>query len=274
MRRARDCGFIVDDSGRTIGICLGADYCAEHEFGIEDLRKAFGIPGHPGVLSEFKFGNTVREPVEMKVGLEARKITVVPAGLTFAEGLVKKKKTAFLIHESGLSMETEWGKKVFKRITECLDIYAEDRLATAWDSESFGIATDSEQGRESLLQISAAFKQKDIAIFIGGRTTPFQNPGLNFVIASRVPANHADNMMRSDLDRVALEKIALATGIKQKLKEAGKQYFALSPAWINEQRTGVRFWLNPMEQKANKAGWYTTEELEQWTRNQGPVLKN
>jgi hypothetical protein len=34
----------------------------------------------------------------------------------------------------------------------------------------------------------------------------------------------------------------------------------------------IRFWLNPTDQVQYQSGWYTIDELLQWSRNSGPVI--
>ena len=44
MRRAyQDFGFIIEDE-QFYGVSLGYDYCAEHEWGIKDMKEDLGIP--------------------------------------------------------------------------------------------------------------------------------------------------------------------------------------------------------------------------------------
>jgi len=60
------------------------------------------------------------------------------------------------------------------------------------------------------------------------------------------------------------------------LKSAGRSWFALRAAWIRDKSASkhpVWFWLNPQEQDRYEAGWFTVEDLLQWTENKGPVLK-
>ena len=46
MRRAsQDYMIITDESGEQfLGIALGYDYCAEHEWGIKDIKSRFAMP--------------------------------------------------------------------------------------------------------------------------------------------------------------------------------------------------------------------------------------
>lgn len=58
MRRGRDQGLffpmVADDTNadQPIGFNLGSDYVAEHEWGIKDLCRIFGIVGPEYVCSE------------------------------------------------------------------------------------------------------------------------------------------------------------------------------------------------------------------------------
>jgi len=51
-------------------------------------------------------------------------------------------------------------------------------------------------------------------------------------------------------------------------------YLSLSPRWLSGGRKSkhpVMFWLNPL--RDGEANYYTVEELEQWLKGKGPVLK-
>lgn len=55
-------------------------------------------------------------------------------------------------------------------------------------------------------------------------------------------------------------------------------YYCLKPRWVSENeklqtRYPVIFFLNPMRQREHDYGWFTVEELEQWTEGRGPVMK-
>ena len=61
MRRSFRSEILKDDNGQVIGINLGADYCAEHEGGIESLERALGIQKKEGDF-----------------GIEARRVSIQP----------------------------------------------------------------------------------------------------------------------------------------------------------------------------------------------------
>ena len=117
-----------------------------------------------------------------------------------------------------------------------------------------------------------AFLNNDIAFWIGGGG-PFQNGGLCIAIASRLPEDFKQSMLDSDKDIIALKSAADATGIEKILTDAGRKWYALSPRWKDEAKKEVKFWLNPQEQNKYEAGWYTVDELKQWAKSEGPVMK-
>jgi hypothetical protein len=45
MRRAKENGWLLGEDGEVIGVNLGSDLCAEHEWGITDLKVILGVPG-------------------------------------------------------------------------------------------------------------------------------------------------------------------------------------------------------------------------------------
>src|SRR5574343_806914 len=68
--RASYRGFwITDDNEKFVGVNLGADYCAEHEFFIHGLYEAFDID--------------IKD--ESKIGVELRTATQVPQNIIFGK---------------------------------------------------------------------------------------------------------------------------------------------------------------------------------------------
>lgn len=246
----------------VIGLNLGADYCAEHEWGISSILLYFGI--NPGV------------------GLESRIMTKLPnERLTVIDDVKKKKtgKTVLTFNDYSALSDPTKVPDIFKM----RNVKGEfNRLQTAWDEKSFGICAHSPEDRENLRKLIEAFKVNDVAIWLGGGGV-FQNAGLVMVIASKVPSESKAVMKEVDEDVLALKNADLATGIKEELKTAGKGYYALSPKWANEIKStkdgeiktefNVIYWLNPMNQSEYNYGWFTVEQLKQWAKNEGPCIK-
>lgn len=66
------------------------------------------------------------------------------------------------------------------------------------------------------------------------------------------------------------ELLRMLEELKAVLNDQGKQWRSLERwQWMDGQ---IRFWLNPTDQVQYQAGWYTIDELIQWSGNRGPVI--
>jgi hypothetical protein len=257
--------------GQVIGINLGWDFCAEHEWGIEKLNLAFGIPGKP----ERRRG--VRGLVSGDlVGADTRTAIKVPNDLKFFENL---DGYAYLLFASsfGWMEESELTAEQFNNMIEARD---GEELATAWSKKDFGVRMKNDVlnvGTSVLGQIYDAFVQRDAMIFLSGQSNPFGNRGLILAIRSRMPEEVLNQMKEADEDYLNLLDAVEATGIEEQLKKADKRYYALSPRWATssvKSRFPVVFLLNPCEQRENNWGWFTVEDLLDWIDgNRGPIPK-
>lgn len=112
MRKAHnDVDFIFDDNKALIGVCLGYDYCAEHEWGIKGIKQALGIwSGEPKTerkvfgrcrhimtkADAIRSGEVMWVPYGKKKELPAWFIaTLKPWGDTTIETMVKRYFTGF-----------------------------------------------------------------------------------------------------------------------------------------------------------------------------------
>lgn len=271
MRHAHDSQILINNN-QFIGICLGSDQCAEHEWGIKDIRTAFGISSNNGY------------------GLSRRIITKIPnTDLNNDYNTLlrcTKGKKHYLIFGSSFALRRYSDKNSFPELNIPNYIKPSDdivyHMSCAWDDGSFGIATDNTLSHH-LDELYQAFLNKDVSIFLGGGG-PFKNAGLSICIASRLPKNVTDMWDEHDKDAEELKKTSQSIGIEEILKKAGKSWFALSPKWSKDIRSTVRgpintsypvvYWLNPTDQKNNNFGWYTVEDLMLWAVNNGPIPKN
>ena len=244
MRRGNNNGLLILDS-KLVGVNLGADYCAEHEWGIKDIQRKLGID-------------------KTKLGLDARKISINPSSLVWVENYKfnpkdKKDKTLW----SGFYLKSYSSDNLYFDGSPW-----KETLFTQWDGRGFAAVSSDEKQIEQLRNIFKAFAENDIAVWTGGGGV-FQNPGLCIAIASNLPKEVTDNWHKHDVEHNQLMADFAATGIEEKLKKAGKGYFALSPR--REQDGSLIFWLNPMEQRQNNYGWFKIADLEAWARNEGPI---
>ena len=94
------------------------------------------------------------------------------------------------------------------------------------------------------------------------------------MISDKIPKEIVDKVMEEDIDYQKLQKVAFKkTKIEKILKKAGKDYYALVPRWDNEEKTEVKYWLNPRDQENVNYGWFSLEDLKLWAKNKGPIPK-
>lgn len=248
MREGRNNGLLIID-GELIGVNLGADHVAEHEWGIKGIRNKLGID-------------------TSKIGLEQRKVSKESNSLHWLDSIQLNKKDK--------KDKSRWSGIYFGTIYDGEDpyinasAYGRDFL-TLWDESGFCVMSSDPDKIDKLKIIHSAFAKNDIAIWLGGGG-PFQNAGLCVAIASQLPKDITDGWHEHDVEHNQLMADFHATGIEEKLKKAGKTYYALSPR--REEDGSLIFWLNPMEQKIHNYGWFKLPELEAWARNEGPILQS
>jgi hypothetical protein len=273
---------LIEHEGTFLGFCLGADHCAEHEWGIKDLKRKFAINDN-------------------EIGLKARQINMAH-GLGDKVLLLENKQHLVIVC-------MDWYSQESLTIEKFLDCHSgrelkgradQDGFAGAWSERDFALLvrksnmlqTEEQKRFEGFArELFKAFEDNDIA-FLFSRSLPvFENPGLCLCIASHLPKEVDESLTAADLDKLALEEAAEKTGIKAKIDAArGAEdaisfadksfgYFALSPRWRREDekkpsKHSVMFLLNPFQQDRYEWGIYTVEELEQWLEGKGPVIKN
>lgn len=254
MRDAYHGEIFRDENGKFEGIDLGADFCAEHEWGIKDLQSTLAVDTSAIGLDRYLIQNT-----DTQKYLRVKEFT--RHGQKFIGMVLYSSTYAFLL-DKGNYVEP-WNDDA--------------AFWAAWDEKSLGI-TMPIKDRDVIDTLVDAMASKNCVIYIGN-SRAFKNGGLTLALASAFPEEERQNIVDQHLDEIKLQKAVEKTGIKKKLKKAGKNYYALSPAWetIIENHTPTKypviFFLNPMEQSKNHAGWFTVEELLQWIKGTGPIPK-
>lgn len=277
MRPAtQDIQWVINGNDEVVGLCLGHDHCAEHEWGVRRLRDSLGISGGLGVEGRtatqappmFRF-ETYKSSVPKARG-SSKAGEKMPAAVLCVKAftgpwdtdneatpleMVKNNRVGFIAHP---------GESYYK--SERHD------LSTAWSEDGFIIHVRGAENVKHLTELAALFKQNDLAL-ADPSSWGFSRTGLSVVAPSRMLPEEKALVLEQDQAQARLEAAAKATGIEQVLKDAGKRYYALSPAWADPEQTSVKFYLNPYEQKQFNFGWYTVEELTAWANNEGPILK-
>jgi len=284
MRKASsDYGLIVIDD-KFIGVSLGYDYCAEHEWGIKDLKRLCGMP----------------EASKKNMGIKNRTITQCPV-LVFKESTVKKKNFAILYsgykyrtqeesenqlphdfrnYENDLIWNADWNAKSPNRDSQ-------DNIQTAWDESSFGVSAMGDTEIGYLKELHEAFKKLNITIAITNlkAKNPFAGSSLCLLITDRIPKEAIDAMYAADKEYYDREDYEEKIGMKKIIEKYGnkngyngdKYFMACSPKWINysdaeerekwkakhDTKFDIRYWINYSDDDSN-CGYYTVEEIRQW----------
>lgn len=243
----RDNKILRNDDGTIIGISMAADYCAEHEWGIKALKRKLGLVEKPESFAD----NCLTKPFTLRTEDAGN----FPMFIT----------TSHSEYTDVTRLGTYWN-------SEGLD------FTSAWDERDFFAKAVSEDGKAALTALVEAFERGDIAVFLGGGGV-FQNAGLVVAINSLIPQELKDGYDAVCEDRRKIAAAAEATGIAQRIKDAGLRYYALSPKWTFEsmqERTThpVVFWLNPCDQHLYNSNWVTVEDLDAWIAGSGPIPKS
>jgi hypothetical protein len=261
MRSGSHHAEMLTNSGEFIGVNLGWDFTAEHEWGIDDLSSAFklkGVTRKNGLL----FGT------QDIVGVEARQIRNVPVELA----LINKSNHTYLFYTC--TYGEPLSDKTSKRdLDHTLCSYGDYDLYTAWDKKSFGIRVTGKEMKEQIEELYDAFLAGNVMIGMLREGNPFSNAGLCFLIVSKLPDFFVLEYGKVDTDMLNLKEAAEATGIKKRLEDAGRRFYALSPKWVNDKKTEVHFWLNPMDQHLHNSAWVTVAELDEWIAGKGKIMK-
>jgi hypothetical protein len=276
--------WLISENGVFMGVNLGSDFCAEHEWDFDELKLLLGIPG-----AKKKRYSDVKRDYGNLYGMDRRR------------ALAPKEECVLLKEEEdtlNLVVVEDWAIKNYR---DCpiderrggeLAFHKGDTLVTAWSSNDLMVRVKGEDNFKKLRTLHEALMAKKCAVWLGGGGI-FENAGLCIAIVDTIPAEHLKTMRDADLDREKLEKAAESTGIRAKLEAASNKwledhprtyfprkcsFYALSPAWAKGHKKKTKhkvvFWLNPQDQEHNNWGWFTVEELEQWIDGKGPIPKN
>jgi hypothetical protein len=253
MESARfDISIPRDDKGNVQGVILGHDFCAEHEWGIDDMLDRFGIPGKPRAI-----------------GVNKRRVTVIPEGLTWVKMGVREGillPTAFDVWYAG-NQKADIGMIYWKSLYLA---EAKPGLAAAWDKDSFLVTSTSHKDIKALKEVYHAFMAMDAAVTLLSPTVYVGN-NLSLIIISRMSKDTIDLWKSYDLEERSLNSYMRRSRIEKLLLRHKKAYFSLRPR--RKKDGSVEFWLNPFQQSLYGSGYYTLQDLRAWARDKGKVIK-
>jgi hypothetical protein len=282
MRRASSNYGLIIAENKFIGISLGYDHCAEHEWGIKDLRRICGMP----------------EASKDNMGVKSRSITIVPT-IVFKESTKKKKKFAVLYTGYKYQSKEDTEKYVPHDLKDYEDSLiwnekwnlehpsreAKDNIITAWSDGDFGVAVMGEKEVGYLKELHEAILNLNFTIAVTSMRNPFGGSSLCLLITDRIPQDVLDMMYSADKEYYDREDYEEKIGMKDIIKKYGnnngynkKNYFcACSPKWINYEDAVAReeekkrhntkfdiiYWVNYSDDDSNY-GYYGVEEIKEW----------
>lgn len=271
--RENDNAILRDEDGNAYGVLLAADYTAEHEYGLREIRMHLGLTTEPKCFDD----RCISEPFVseyFKIGTEEKKI---------------RKKMWLDDHPRGKTVVSDTftltlGDHAISSADFYCIRYREVEISGAWSWSNFIVRGHGKEAMAVVKMLAEGLETGDFGIWVGGGSdNPFNRGGLCLVRPSLVPQSLKDLMNARDADRIALEKTAQKTKIEKVLEKAGRGYFALSPRWNKPDEEGKRrheskfdvvFWLNPREQSKYKSGLFTVEDLKAWALDLGPIIKD
>ena len=259
MRRSSRNNIYIQENNIFYGISLGFDYCAEHEWGIAEMRNNFKIS-------------------DKGLGIETRKINIAPV-------LFKEDKDYALLMSNRHLKQNDLETRNIKDLLayECnLNSVSEQKTMTAWDKSDFQICVKGRENINKLKELYDAFLNLNviIAVLKGGI---FENSSLSLLILDRTPSEYIEQLYQIDKKSIDLVEYESKIGMT-KLKDSTrgmycqeKYYSACSPSWINyedsvkknirksELKTeyDIQYWINYSDSDDNY-GWYTVEEIKKW----------
>jgi hypothetical protein len=158
----------------------------------------------------------------------------------------------------------------FTKACAALSLYPGSKdLIAGWDGKSFAVITRNKETGKLLKELYDAAMRLDLTIGLGGGG-PFKNKGLVLSIPSRWTAEGANELKSMDEEHAQLWIDWAATGMEDKLAAAGLKWYTLQP-----RRDGDTYsvWVSPMDQQKYESSWCTIEQLEQWIKGEGPMIR-
>jgi len=176
MRTASKVTTLFNSADEFCGFFLAADFCAEHEWGIDRMQSQLCMKKDILGIQ----GRVIRSAALPNIALhKTSRATYLCASGWFSDRLdrLDKLDALYRTKESALP------------------------FVAAWNGEDFCIAAFQKEGKAMLETLMAAIEQEDCAVFLGGKTAnPFDRGGLTICIVSKTDQEHIDGIMAYDVN--------------------------------------------------------------------------
>jgi len=289
MRRAyNDYGFLMDENDVFMGISLGYDFTAEHEWGIKDIRRDLGIPEltrrNVGIKSRTVTSKNIKE--FMYFGTNKEYGFLIMARYY---GSVPRQNARYSL-ETRVTNDTPWLHPELKNYKQEIESHTnpkygdpKDPLITAWSGSDFGVVVKGEQEKKWLFELYEAFVDNKACI-TPMRLSPnaFGNSSLSLVINDRLPALLLQQMKEADKESLDLEWIQNKLKLRERLKKTGKfgdyslhycgvKFSEYNPSHSkrkNCRKDNLSVWTN----SSDYYGWNTLDEIEELINDKNLTL--
>ena len=181
MKESSKTEAIYNRNDEFTAIYLSASHTAEHEQGISVLQHHLGLQT-PKVMG--LEGRIIKNPKNLYL-LKGKRINYLYA--TYFDYKKDDEQTLINQLDSNPDLVQDWRR--------------ENMFWSAWDDNSFCIATDSQKGIEYLTEIFEAAQQNNAAIWLGSnRHTIFQSSGIILAVANKLDNDVNDILQQADFN--------------------------------------------------------------------------
>lgn len=187
MRKAYNNYGLIFEGDQFLGVSLGYDYCAEHEWGTGKLDKKFGLP-------EITLDN---------IGIKRRSATIVP-DVTLSISKSKKISHGVLMLSDYKGENHPFGNYL-KYIKDSRSISSANfqmltsfDIITAWDESSFAIAFYGNEVTNYIKDLYDEILKKNVSLVFYGNDNPFSRSALSILITDRIPDKFIKQMYDAD----------------------------------------------------------------------------
>lgn len=286
---------INEESDKAViyGLSLGFDFCAEHEWGIKELKRNLGIPD----CTKKTAGATSRL-VQKVDNINHGSFKVYARSGSYSLYLSPKKGYhPYTVYYFELVNYWNENQRNIANERRSKLLFANDlqsgnkNVWTEWDSKEFRIVTTNKDLYDMLV---GAMENKSLAVGMGKTTNPFSRMPLTFVDLRFFSEEVLSEMKRLDTEAIDVKEYSdkhvkkfntlweKKRGTNPSFMEVtylgGKKF--LNPEEIKKLREEGRatkvkmlFWLNTNDNRYT-SGWYTFEELLEWIEEKGRIMRN
>jgi len=262
-----------DGSKTFLGVNLGFDFCAEHEWGVSDLKDTLGVwNGNP--------------ETENKIyGMARDKITDTSSVFFFSKEFHKSSKEFVTIYFLGSSeyFDKERNEEFAdfrKSDIEYFILNGDKELLTYWDSSSFLIISDQ---KDEMIKLNKAFLNKDIGLRPFSRSmvfSPDMKAGLILFIMSELSPEVDKWMIEDQKEYYRMFKKFRRYNLEKKFKKAKIHYDVLYPMSKEKDQedpiSKFPYWIHwwPLDTDKYEGGRYTIEDFQELLKKgSGPLVK-